>query len=137
PVHHDPLGAQLKVRVICKGELAVDRETSQRRRTDVEDHFLTACNLHLVTCARHLPTRPGGTIRPARRLRRRSGMNDSRYADEQECWKKQCRKERAVFFSHEHQSPVLEDDPVIQRRRIARLSAGVCQASLTIRWSAA
>ena len=39
-VQHDPLGGQFKVGIVCEGELAVDGQTAQRRRADVEDHFL-------------------------------------------------------------------------------------------------
>ena len=38
PVQHDPLGGQFKVAIVCEAEFAVDRQTAQRRRTDVEDH---------------------------------------------------------------------------------------------------
>ena len=40
PVQHDPLGGQFKVGIVCEAEFAVDGHTAQRRRADVEDHFL-------------------------------------------------------------------------------------------------
>ena len=89
PVQHDPLGGQLQVGIVREGELAVDRHTAQRRRTDVEDHFLVSANRDLVACDRHLVVWPGGGIGPLRRLdRRRSGilsLSDSEHAAEQEC----------------------------------------------------
>ena len=40
PVQHDPLGGQFKVGIVGEAEFAVDRQTAQRRRTDVEDDVL-------------------------------------------------------------------------------------------------
>ena len=86
-VQHDPLGGQLQVGIVGEGELAVDGQTAQRRRTDVEDHFLVSSNGDLVACDRHLAVWPGVRIRPVRRLaagdpperqrtRRRAGMQE-------------------------------------------------------------
>src|SRR5687767_7985121 len=104
PVQQDPLGGQFKVSVVGKAEFAVDRQTAQRRRTDVEDDFLACWNGDLVACDRYLAVWPGGRIGPVRRPgRRRSsflGLNDSEYADEQECWKERSKKERAMVLTH-------------------------------------
>ena len=104
PVQHDPLGGQFKVVIVGEAEFAVDRQTAQRRRTDVEDHILAFCNGDLVACGWHLSVWPGGRIRPARRPgRRRSGilgLNDSEHAAEQECWKERSKKERAMLLTH-------------------------------------
>ena len=89
PVQHDPLGGQLQVGIVCEGELAVDGQTAQRRRTDVEDHFLVSANGGLVACDRHLVVWPGGRIGPQRLLGRLSSSllsaYDSKRADEAEC----------------------------------------------------
>ena len=104
PVQHDPLGGQFKVGIVCEAEFAVDRQTAQRRRTDVEDDVLARCNGDLVACAGHASVWPGGRIRPARRLAagdlRILSLNDSEYADEQECWKERSKKERAMSLTH-------------------------------------
>ena len=104
PVQHDPLGGQFKVAVVGEAEFAVDRQTAQRRRTDVEDHVLAFCNGDRVACDWHLAVWPGGRIRPARRPgRRRSGilsLNDSEHAAEQECWNERSKKERAMSLTH-------------------------------------
>jgi hypothetical protein len=93
-VHHDPLGGQFEVSVVGEAEFAVDRHAAQRRRTDVEDDVLARGNGDRVAGARHASVWPSRRIRPARLLRRRRssflGVNDSEYADEQEC-----RKERS------------------------------------------
>ena len=68
-VQHDPLGGQLQVGVVREGELAVDGQAAQRRRADVEDHFLVLGDRDLVACGRHLVVRPGGGIGPVRRRR--------------------------------------------------------------------
>src|SRR6185436_14631228 len=103
PVQHDPLGGQLKVLVVCEAEFAIDRQTAQRWGTDVEDDVLARGNGDLVACAGHVSVGPGGSIRPARLLgRRRSsllGVNDSEYADEQECWKERSKKDRAMLLT--------------------------------------
>src|SRR4029077_15272499 len=81
PVQHDPLGGQFKVGIVGEAESAVDRQTAQRRRTDVEEHSLVFCNGDLVASGWYLPVRPGGRIRPGRLSAcRRSGilsLNDS------------------------------------------------------------
>ena len=75
PVHHDPLGGQFQVGVVREAEFAVDRQTAQRRRTDVEHHVLVSSNGDLVACDGHLAVGPGGRIRPVRLPgRRRSGI---------------------------------------------------------------
>src|SRR5262245_40431869 len=103
-VQQDPLGGQFKVSIVCEAEFAFDSQTAQRRRTDVEDDFLACCNGDLVACVWDAPVWPGGRIRPARRPgRRRSsflGLNDSEYADDQECWKERSKKKRAMLFTH-------------------------------------
>jgi hypothetical protein len=43
------------------------------------------------------------------------GLNDSEYADEQECWKERSKKERAVVLTHGIDPPVREDDQESQR----------------------
>jgi hypothetical protein len=55
PVQHDPLGGQFKILIVCEAQFAVDRQTVQRRRTDIEDniHALVdgdngACGWHLL-----------------------------------------------------------------------------------------
>src|SRR5207244_13016692 len=57
PVQHDPLGGQFKVSVVGEAEFAVDRQTAQRRRTDVEDHVLAFFNGDLVACEDRKSTR--------------------------------------------------------------------------------
>ena len=105
PVQHDPLGGQFEVSIVCEAEFAIDSQTAQRRRTDVEEHILVLCNGDLVASGWYLPVRPGGRIRPARLSDcRRSGilsLNDSEHAAEQECWKERSKKERAIFFAHD------------------------------------
>src|SRR5687767_8522902 len=104
PVQHDPLGGQFKVSVVGEAEFAVDVQAVQRRRTDVKDDVLARGNRDRVACDWHLAAWPGGRIRPVRRPgRRRSsflGLNDSEYADEQEGWKEQSKKERAMLLTH-------------------------------------
>ena len=104
PVQHDPLGGQFKVGIVGEAEFAVDRQTAQRRRTDVEEHILVFRNGDLVASGWYLPVRPGGRIRPARLSDcRRSGilsLNDSEHAAEQECGKERRKKERAMLLTH-------------------------------------
>ena len=69
--HIDPLGRQIEIAIVRKAELAVDRQTAQRRRTDVEDDVLAPANRHRVIRARHLPVGPGRRIGPARPVDRR------------------------------------------------------------------
>src|SRR5262249_11763496 len=98
------LGGQFKVLVVGEAEFAIDSQTTQRRRTDVEDDVLARGNGDLVACAGHVSVWPGGGIRPARRPgRRRSfflGLNDGEYADEQECWNERSKKEQAMLVTH-------------------------------------
>ena len=54
PVQHDPLGGQFKILIVCEAEFAVDRQTAQRRRTDVEDNILALVNGDIVACGWHL-----------------------------------------------------------------------------------
>src|SRR5215470_13269044 len=72
--------------VFAKLELTVNGHTTQRRRVDVEDHFLACVNGDLVACDGHLAVGPGGRLRPLRRLPcRRSRilrLHDSERADE-------------------------------------------------------
>src|SRR5262249_2117636 len=68
PVQHDPLGGEFNVGSICKAELTVNGHTTQRRRVDVEHHFLACVNGDLVACDGYLAVGPGGRIRPLRRL---------------------------------------------------------------------
>jgi hypothetical protein len=63
-VHHDPLGAQFQVGLVCKAELATDRDTAQRGRTHVKDHFLAAFDRDLLSFSWHLLVWPGGGIGP-------------------------------------------------------------------------
>jgi hypothetical protein len=111
PVHHDPLGGQFEVGIVGEGELALDRHTAQRRRTDVEEHVLVFGDGDLVAGGWHLPVRPGGTIRPTRLSDcRRSGtlsLNDCERAAEQECWKERRKKERAISRTHGMNLPEL------------------------------
>jgi hypothetical protein len=104
PVHHDPLGGQFEVSGVGEAEFAVDRQTAQRRRTDVEYHVLAFFNGDRVACDWYLAAWPGGRIGPVRRPgRRRSGilsLNDSEHAAEQECGNERDKKERAISFGH-------------------------------------
>jgi hypothetical protein len=104
PVHHDPLGGQLEVGSVGEGQFAVDVQTAQRRRTDVEDDLLACGNGDRLACARHASVWPGGRIRPARRPGRRRPsvlrLNDSEYAGEQEYWNERRKKERAMVLTH-------------------------------------
>ena len=126
PMQHDPLGGQFKVGSVGEAEFAVDRQTAQRRRSDVEDDVLARGNGDLVTGAGHASVWPGGSIRPARLPgRRRSSilsLNDSEYADEQECWQEQSKKERAMVRTHES-TLLLDDDREPQRQSGARSGA--------------
>ena len=65
PVQHDPLGGQFKISIVCEAQFAVDRQTAQRRRTDIEDNVHVFANGDCGAFAWHLPVRPGGRIRPA------------------------------------------------------------------------
>jgi hypothetical protein len=104
PMQHDPLGSQFKVAIVCEAEFAFDRQTAERRRSDVEDDVLARGNGDLVTCAGYAAVWPGGSIRPARLSEcRRSGilsLNDSECADEQECRQERSKQERAMLRSH-------------------------------------
>src|SRR5262249_49472716 len=115
PVHHDPLGGQFKILIICKAQFALDSETTQRRRTDVEDHVLAFFNADLVACDWHFAARPGGRIRPARLFdRRRSSilsLNDSGRAAEQEC-RNERKKKQTILFSQWHRLLYSNNDPV-------------------------
>ena len=89
PVQHDPLGGQFQVGLVREAEFAVDRHTVQRRRTDIQEHFLVSWNIDQLPGNRHLVMRPGGWIRPApslspaaaphrrQRMRRRKGTPES------------------------------------------------------------
>ena len=44
PVQHDPLGGQFKIFIVCEAQFAVDRQTAQRRRTDIEDNVHVLAN---------------------------------------------------------------------------------------------
>ena len=85
---------------------------------------LPAGNGDLVACAGHASVWPGGRIRPARLPgRRRSsflGLNDSEYADEQECWKERSKKERAMLLTHGINSPYSKYDQEPQRQSVGR-----------------
>src|SRR6185436_9684319 len=54
PVQHDPLGGQFKIFVISETQFAVDRQTAQRRRTDIDDNVHTFVNGDSGACAWHL-----------------------------------------------------------------------------------
>ena len=41
-VQHDPLGGEFNVLIVCEAQLAVDRQTVQRRGVDVEHYFFPA-----------------------------------------------------------------------------------------------
>jgi hypothetical protein len=113
-VQHDPLGGEFEVGIVREAEFAFDGQTAERRRTDVEDDVLARWNRDLVTCAGHASVWPRGRIRPARlSARRRSsflGLNDSEYADEQECWKERSKKERAMSLTHGINPPYSKED---------------------------
>ena len=96
-VQHDPLGRQLEVGVVRERELAVDRETAERGRADVEDHVLVAADRDLVAGDWHLAVRPGRGIGPVRR----SGLCDRAYAAEQQCRNDRHAKERATLIGHD------------------------------------
>jgi hypothetical protein len=100
-VQHDPLGGQLEIGSVREGELAVDRETAERRRTDVEDHVLVSTNDDLVACDRHLAVGPGVRIGPVGLCgRRRLGLRDSAHAAEQDRRNQRCKKDRARTSTH-------------------------------------
>ncbi len=108
--------------LVCEGEFAVDGQAVQRRWADVEDHFLAGLDGDLVTCGGHLVVRPGGRIRPVRRLglSRFSGCG---HTAEQECWNEQRKKERTILSSHGRPPFVFPDYRLrILSRRIARVS---------------
>jgi len=44
PVHHDPLGGQFEVLIIGEAQFAVDRQTAQRHRADIEDNIHVLVN---------------------------------------------------------------------------------------------
>ena len=67
PVHHDPLGGQFEIFIIGEAQLAVDRQTVQLRRADIEDNIHVPRNGDNGVFAGHLLVRPGGRIRPALR----------------------------------------------------------------------
>src|SRR5207237_8955524 len=100
--HHEPHGGQFQILVVREGECAVERDTLERRRTGVEDDVHSLLNGDHVVFGGHLLGRPGGRIRPAAGRRRSStlSLNDSEYADEQECWQERSKKERAMFRTH-------------------------------------
>src|SRR5206468_426963 len=96
---------EFKVGIVCEAEFAVDSQTAQRRRTDVEDHVLAFFNSDLVACDWHLAAWPSGRIRPARLPDRRrtlllSRLNNSKYAYKKKYWNEQCKKQRAICFYH-------------------------------------
>src|SRR5262249_61630581 len=66
-----------KVTIDAGKEVVLDVNTPalQRRRVDVEDHFLACVNGDLVACDGYLAVGPGGRIRPLRRLRCRRWRN--------------------------------------------------------------
>jgi len=72
PVHHHPLGGQFEILIVRKAQFAVDRQTAQRRRRDVEDDVCIVLNGDHSIFGRHLFVRPGSWIRPALRAGRRS-----------------------------------------------------------------
>ena len=74
PVHHDPFGGQFQIFIVRKAQFAVDRQTAQRRRRDVEDDVHILFNGDHSIFGRHLFVRPGGWIRPALRASRRRSL---------------------------------------------------------------
>jgi hypothetical protein len=104
PVHHDPFGGQFEIIVVSEAQRAIDRDTAQRRRSDVEDDVHVLLDGDRGVFGWHLLVGPGGRIRPARLLGRRSSslrLHDSECADEQEHWKERRNKERAIVRTHE------------------------------------
>src|SRR5690606_9456268 len=65
PVQNDPLGGQLEVGIVREGQLAVDRQTAQSRRADVEHDVHAFGNDHGIPCSGHFAIRPRGRIGPA------------------------------------------------------------------------
>ena len=65
PVHHDPLGGQFEIFVVREAQFAVDRQTVQRRRSDIEDYVHVPPDGDKVVFGWHLFVRPSGWIRPA------------------------------------------------------------------------
>src|SRR6185503_11232453 len=86
-----------QVGVVRERELAVDRETAERGRADVEDHVLVAADRALVAGDWHFAVRPGRGIGPVRR----SGLCDRAYAAEQQCRNDRHAKERATLIGHD------------------------------------
>ena len=74
PVHHDPLGGQFQIFVIREAQFAVDRQTVQRRRSDIEDDVHVPVNGDHGVFGGHLLVRPGGGIGPALRRGWRSSF---------------------------------------------------------------
>jgi hypothetical protein len=94
PVQHDPLGGQFQVGIVGEGEFAVDGQTAQGGRTDVEDNILVFCNDDLLAGRWHLAVWPGRRIRPAagRRRPRILGLDGREHAAEQDRWNQRCKK---------------------------------------------
>ena len=65
PVHHDPLGGQFEVLIVCEAQFAVDCQTVQRRRTDIEDDVHVPPDGDNGVFGGHFLVRPSGRIRPA------------------------------------------------------------------------
>ena len=60
PVQHDPLGGQFKIPIVCEAQFAVDRQTVQRRRTDIEDNIHALVDGDNGAFGWHLFVCPGG-----------------------------------------------------------------------------
>jgi len=71
-VHHDPLSGQFEIFVVREAQFAVDRQTMQRRRSDIEDDVHVPPDGDNGVFAGDLFIRPGGCIRPALRASRGS-----------------------------------------------------------------
>src|SRR5690606_11758349 len=92
----------LEVCIVREAELAVDGQTAQRGRADVEHHLLVSCNDDLLACDGHLAVWPASRIRPERLADRlRSSFLGSKYADHEERRKERSREKGAMLSAHE------------------------------------
>ncbi len=82
-VQHDPLGGQLEVGVVGEGELAVDGQTAQCWRADIQHHFLVLADGDLLPGSRNLAVGPAGRIRPFRGVSR---LGSRKQAAQQHGW---------------------------------------------------
>src|SRR5215510_11374741 len=60
PVQHDPLGGQFNILIVSEAQFAVDRQTVQRRSTDIEDNIHAIVDGDKGAFGWHLLVCPGG-----------------------------------------------------------------------------